>query len=244
MKSIKRISALVMIFALLLTQTAFADITMISLEENAIVNDDSFYVSIKIIDAASAKITVYEEQTYHIGLIEKELKISGGTLSDAQGNPVKTIKYKVQGEIYEKYTDVDNLQSADLELLREGKTKDDKGKSVKLSNGKELSYFGTAVYRETVRYEMKEGVGLYTKLFTGFTPGIYKIVVDAQNEAGKTVESAAYYVLVKAPTGEEKTEENAEKNPTHQTVDDVEEPEEKPQGLLGKISAFLKSLFK
>lgn len=232
---------MLLILIMLFSQTAFGEITMISPGNNAIVYGGDFYLSIKISGNSKLRVTIYEEQTYHIGLVEKELIISGRELSDAQGNPVTSLKYKVQSEIYEKYTKVDTLNSDDLLLLAAKDSKSNKGKA--LSNGQELSYFGEAEYKEAVEYKVDGTIGLYTYDFHNVETGIYKIFAEEINSKGKTVNSESFYIIVK--DGEDVSSEGENDTPNLDDDDPIVIPAEPSEtSLFQKIMNFLKSIFK
>lgn len=243
-KRVLKILSIAMVLAMLFSCNCFAECKIITPTENMIVEGDSFNLSIKT-DSTKIKVSFYVEQTYHVGLVEKELKLSREDLSDAHGNPVTTIKYKVQGNIYEDFSDTKDVTLEALNNFSADLSDKEKEKTA-ITKDFKLSDFSKKEYKQSETYEPSSNIGLFAKKYEDFKPGIYEIVIEEINSKGKTVSKTSRYVCVKEAIEENVITDSglSEKEPDTETKTESSETTETKLTLSEKIINFIKSIFK
>ena len=178
----RRIAALVIALIMIASSFVFASSAIIvSPAQNSIVDTDTLLVSVKVLEKQSVNITVYEET------IAQEVKCTDGKAVYKDGKKV----FEFLSEDVSKFTE------DDLALIAAGKTKDDKGKDILLSDGSKIKTYSDVVFAETVKYENTKSVGIYTKQLSDLQPGLYKVKVELLDEEGKISETIFNLVAVK-----------------------------------------------
>lgn len=191
-KKMIKVLSMALVFVMLFSSAIFASTERILPKENF--QGGSFDFAIKT-TAKNLRITINIEQYAHDGLVEMEWK-PATPLYDADGNPISGIKYKVQGTVYDDFTDTATISASALENFSKKLTNAEK-KNTKITNTLKLSDFKVVEYKAAETYTNNAEIGLFIKHYENFKAGIYEFVIEELDADGKVQKKTQEYICVK-----------------------------------------------
>ena len=178
MKSFRRILAMVLALIMLASVSAFASAAFISPAASSIVYSDSLLVSIKVSDAESIRVTVYEKKD------SRQVEVQND-----QGETEKKTQYFS--------VDVADLTEEDVALLAAGKQSDENGDPILLSTGVRVKRYTDFILGEPELFSNESGIAFYTRQIQDVKPGLYRVKVELLDDEGIAYSIRSAFVVVK-----------------------------------------------